>query len=253
MTDEKLLTELFDAYLKRAIRKGVPPLFKAVKQFLKVQKKMDIIEKLVTGYVRNLTTSERFDENGSGEKEPPTCLLWSYYFLAQLYDYKGEYKVALEFIDKAIEHTPTLVDLYIIKGKICKHCGSFYEAVKCLDEAQSLDTADRFINYKCSKYMLRANLVKESLDIASKFTRVNLIKTLFRSIILTYLSILKESTHPADYLKEMQCMWFETESANAYRRLKKFGESLKKSHQVERVSSDSSVLVSQFLTCSIFL
>jgi hypothetical protein len=30
-------------------------------------------------------------------------------------------------------------------------------------------------------------------------------------------------------------MWFETECANAYKRLKKYGESLKKSHQVERV------------------
>jgi hypothetical protein len=31
-------------------------------------------------------------------------------------------------------------------------------------------------------------------------------------------------------------MWFETESANAYKRLRKFGESLKKCHHVERVS-----------------
>jgi len=40
---------------------------------------------------------------------------------------------------------------------------------------------------------------------------------------------------PFEYLKEMQCMWFETECANAYKRLGKFGESLKKCHQVERV------------------
>lgn len=45
----------------------------------------------------------------------------------------------------------------------------------------------------------------------------------------------QEATQPADYLREMQCMWFETESANAYRRLQKYGESLKKCHQVERV------------------
>ena len=48
----------------------------------------------------------------------------------------------------------------------------FYEAVKWLDEAQSLDTADRFVNYKCSKYMLRADMIKESQEIAGKFTRV---------------------------------------------------------------------------------
>jgi len=68
-----------------------------------------------------------------------------------------------------------LVELYMIKGKIYKHAGDIYEAVKWLDEAQSLDTADRFVNYKCSKYMLRANMIKEAEEIAGKFTRVSLI------------------------------------------------------------------------------
>jgi N-alpha-acetyltransferase 15/16, NatA auxiliary subunit len=102
----------------------------------------------------------------------------------------------------------------MIKAKIYKHAGNLYQAVRWLDEAQSLDTADRYINYKCSKYMLRADLIKESQDIASKFTR--------------------EGVAPFDYLKEMQCMWFENECANAYKRLGKYGEALKKCHQVER-------------------
>lgn len=41
-----------------------------------------------------------------------------------------------------------------------------------MDEAQSLDTADRYINSKCAKYMLRANLIQEAADMCSKFTRV---------------------------------------------------------------------------------
>jgi hypothetical protein len=60
----------------------------------------------------------------------------------------------------------------MVKAKICKHAGNLLEAVKWIDEAQSLDTADRFINYKCSKYMLRANMIKEAEEIAGKFTRV---------------------------------------------------------------------------------
>ena len=40
--------------------------------------------------------------------------------------------------------------------------GNLREAVKWMDEAQSLDTADRFINSKCAKYMLRANMIKEA-------------------------------------------------------------------------------------------
>lgn len=37
-------------------------------------------------------------------------------------------------------------------------------------------------------------------------------------------------------LNEMQCMWFQTECAAAYQRLGKYGDALKKCHEVERVS-----------------
>lgn len=212
--DEAKFGQQADSYLKRHLRKGVPPLFKEISSLYGDEKKLKRIETMVQGYVKNLEEIGRFDPKDEGDKEAPTTLLWAYYFLAQHLDYVGERRRALEYINKAIEHTPTLVELYMVKGKINKHDGDLYEAVKCLDEAQSLDTADRYINYKCSKYMLRANMIKQAEDIASKFTR--------------------EATQPADYLREMQCMWFETESANAYRRLEKFGESLKKCHQVER-------------------
>jgi peptide alpha-N-acetyltransferase len=44
-----------------------------------------------------------------------------------------------------------------------------------MDEAQSLDTADRFVNCKCTKYFLRANQINTALEIAGKFTRVEII------------------------------------------------------------------------------
>lgn len=215
-SEDARFVEVLDPYLKRHLRKGVPPLFKELSSNLyKDEKKLKRIESVLLGYVSALSSERgRFEGDDKEEKEPPTTLLWVYYFLAQHFDYVGDRTKALDYINKAIEHTPTLVELYMIKGKIHKHAGELFEAVKCLDEAQSLDTADRYINYKCSKYMLRASMIKQAEEIASRFTR--------------------EATQPADYLREMQCMWFETESANAYRRLHKYGESLKKCHQVER-------------------
>ena len=53
-----------------------------------------------------------------------------------------------------------------------QHAGDIDEAVKWLDEAQSLDTADRYINSKCAKYMLRANRVSDAEQMCAKFTRV---------------------------------------------------------------------------------
>ncbi|CAF0928928.1 unnamed protein product [Brachionus calyciflorus] len=202
-----------DAYLKRAFTKGIPPLFKELKCLYTNENKLKAIEEKVLSFEKNLESIQKYSGDCE-QKESPTTLLWVYYYLAQHFDYLKQTNKALDYINKAIEYTPTLVELYMVKGKIYKHAGDLYEAVRWLDEAQSLDTADRFINYKCSKYMLRANMVKEAEEIASKFTR--------------------ESSHPADYLKEMQCMWYETESANAYKRMGKFGEALKKCHQVER-------------------
>lgn len=38
-------------------------------------------------------------------------------------------------------------------------------------------------------------------------------------------------------MNEMQCMWFQTECAQAYKAMNKFGEALKKCHEIERVST----------------
>lgn len=175
----------------------------------------------------------------TAEVEPPTTILWVYYFLASHYDYKQETLKALEYVNLALDHTPLLIELYVLKAKIykvkrlnsswkrqylwilcevsglnCKndscfycsflynhqrkctqdiyelsvkyavwimkviisvlqHAGDVEEAVRLMDEAQSLDTADRYINSKCAKYMLKGNLVQEAADMCSKFTRVN--------------------------------------------------------------------------------
>lgn len=111
--------------------------------------------------------------------------------------------LSLEYINAAIESTPTLIELFLIKAKIYKvacatlcgyddddsgvgspatafaltfillqHAGNIREAAQWMDEAQALDTADRFINSKCAKYMLKAGMIKEAEEMCSKFTRV---------------------------------------------------------------------------------
>ncbi len=53
-------------------------------------------------------------------KEPPTVLLWVLVFLAQHYDILNNSVLALEYINRAIDHTPTHIELYMIKSKILK-------------------------------------------------------------------------------------------------------------------------------------
>nr|XP_015219423.1 PREDICTED: N-alpha-acetyltransferase 16, NatA auxiliary subunit [Lepisosteus oculatus] len=206
--------EKIDKYLRTHFSKGCPPLFTTLKSLYSSLEKVSVIQELVTGYDISLKTCDLFSPNASGEKEPPTTLLWVRYFLAQHFDRLDKRTLALEYINAAIESTPTLIELFYVKAKIYKHSGNLKEAAKWMDEAQSLDTADRFINSKCAKYMLRAGMIKEAEEMCSKFTR--------------------EGTSAMDNLNEMQCMWFQTECAAAYQRLGMYGEALKKCHEVER-------------------
>lgn len=54
------------------------------------------------------------------EKQPASAILWVYYYMAQHYDFLKDTTKALEFIDAAVSHTPTLIELFIVKGQIYK-------------------------------------------------------------------------------------------------------------------------------------
>ena len=41
-----------------------------------------------------------------------------------------------------------------------------------MDEARSMDTADRFVNCKSVKYFLRVNEIERAIETAGMFTRV---------------------------------------------------------------------------------
>ncbi|XP_003703292.1 N-alpha-acetyltransferase 15/16 isoform X2 [Megachile rotundata] len=210
---------LVDRYLRRGLHKGVPPLFVNLRSLYSDQQKVDIIQSLVLEYKEALKAHGHFtDQEKDNPREPASALLWTYYYLAQHYDHLGFTEKALNEIDAAIEHTPTLIELFVTKGRIYKHAGNVQEAYIWLDEAQGLDTADRYINSKCAKYMLRANLIKEAEETCGKFTR--------------------EGVLAMENLNEMQCMWIQTEAANAYKRLGKYGEALKKCYEVDRHFSE---------------
>lgn len=72
------------------------------------------------------------------------------------------------------------------------------------------------LTFRCAKYMLLANRVSDAEEMCQKFTR--------------------EGVTAMENLNEMQCMWFQTECANAFQRLGKYGEALKKCIEIDRVS-----------------
>ncbi|RIB24053.1 hypothetical protein C2G38_2134138 [Gigaspora rosea] len=210
-----------DEYIQAALRKGVPSLFVNLKKLYNDPQKEDIIEQLVEGYLECLKNNGTFTQSKSDDdvKEPPTAYLWTLYLLSQHYDNKRDTTKALKLIDEAIEHTPTLVELYMTKGRILKHGGNHNEATKVMNEARELDLQDRFINSKCSKYMLRNDQIEEAEQKIGLFTR-------------------GDAPDPLTDLADMQCMWFVLEEGESYIRQKKWSKALKRFHQIEKHFAD---------------
>lgn len=202
-----------DEYLQTALKKGVPPLFANLRNLYEDKEKAAIIEDLVLGYSLCLEHFQKFHEADQTFQDP-TVLLWTNFYLAQHFDHFRKIDEALKYIDRVLEHTPTLIEGYMVKGKIYKHAGCLQEASKWMDEGRTLDTADRYVNSKCAKYLLRSNENKKAVEICGLFT--------------------KEGIVPDDDLDSMQCMWFGIECAAAHQRKGEIGEALRKCHQIER-------------------
>jgi tetratricopeptide (TPR) repeat protein len=137
--------------------------------------------------------------------------------LAQHYDIRGQHDLALAKIDEAIAHTPTVIDLYLVKGKILKHAGDLTTAAALVDEAWSMDLADRFINSECVKRMLQADQVELAEKTVVLFTK---------------------DGDQHNNLYDMQCMWYELASGDSYFRQGSLGRALKKYLAVEKHYAD---------------
>merc|ERR1712130_638085 len=217
---ESLMGDVFNArlrlYLKDSLRKCLPNIHVTLRPIYADPAKLAELERLSLEFLSLLEGPGVMEEGD--ELESPGCLVWLFHFLAQHFDFLGDFERALFYVDKGLAHTPTLIELYVAKGRIFKHAGHIDYAVACLDEAQSLDTADRYLNCKCCRYLIRAGEIEKAEQMAAQFTR--------------------ENTTVAENLKEMQVLWFQIECAETYYRQGKYGLALRKCYEIENVFAD---------------
>ncbi|VDO03162.1 unnamed protein product [Rodentolepis nana] len=214
-----------DLFMRKNLRKGVPNLFIQLKRFYNTEERVKTLETLYLTYRSNLDAHNTLGpithgmldskELADTSIEPPSSSLWLNYLIAQHFNYMGQTQRALDVITKEIMTNPTIVDLYTLKAEIYRDAGDVITASKWMDDAQALDTADRFINAQCTKCMVQAHRIEDAEVMAAKFTR--------------------GSTTATQYLTEMQCMWFLIETARSYWTMQKYGDALKYCHEIDRV------------------
>ncbi|XP_076892788.1 N-terminal acetyltransferase A complex auxiliary subunit NAA15-like [Bidens hawaiensis] len=204
-----------DNYIRPLLTKGVPSLFSDLSPLYDHPGKANILEKLLLELEESIKTTGGYP--GRSDKEPPSTLMWTLFYLAQHYDRLGLYDVALAKIDEALQHTPTVIDLYSVKSKILKHGGDFAAAAELADEARCMDLADRYVNSQCAKRMLQADQVPLAEKTAVLFTK---------------------DGDQHNNLHDMQCMWYEIACGESYFRQGDLGRALKNFLAVEKHYAD---------------
>jgi peptide alpha-N-acetyltransferase len=119
-----------------------------------------------------------------------------------------EHKRALDLLEVAFKHTPTLPEIYMAKAMVLKRAGDPLGAAYAMEEARLLDGQDRFLNGKAAKYWLRAGNVAKAEELLALFTK-------------------KDTTAVQD-LTDMQCLWFLQEEGAAHTRSGALGMALKR-------------------------
>lgn len=138
----------------------------------------------------------------SGARINPCYLLWVYTYLASHYRRIGNYSRAHGYIDRAIEHTPTLELLYLEKARIHRREGDTAAAARLADAARKLDLQDKYLNSKAAKYYFHDNQIEAGEALMHMFYSPSVVPG------DTYLTAL-----------ESQCLWYEREVGDAYYRM----------------------------------
>lgn len=187
--------ERLSSFAAEYIRRMVPSLWSVLKSLYSFPDRVSIIAEVFSQWEKELIAGncEAF-----GEKNP--ChLLWIWAFLATHWRRLGEYDKALDYINKSIEHTPTLELLYLEKSKIYFMKGEKDLAEAFADDARKMDLQDKCLSSKAAKVFFRNNNIEGGERLLSFFCKPD-----------------TKPEHVYLLTVELQCYWYEKEVGEAY-------------------------------------
>lgn len=206
-------------YIVDGLNKGIPSLFSELKGLLSSAEKRDLVLHVLQSMRVAVESGRTIEGDSPEEEESPSTYIWLLYLVAQVYIHLSKFEDASSTIEAALQHTPVLPELWMIKARLHKRTGDIYAAEDAMARARALDGQDRFLNGKHVKYLLRIDETARSEEVAGLFTR-------------------KDAPSPLQDLTDMQCMWFLLEQGKAFERKGDKGMALKRYNTIEKVFSE---------------
>ena len=115
--------ERLTAYVRPQVIKGVSSLVNELRSLYSDSEKTKILGEILNSMCQSME-NEMVLHPDDEEEQDPTVQMWLYCFMSQHNLRLGNIDEALSFINKAIEHTPTVVELYLVKAKIFQFGGN---------------------------------------------------------------------------------------------------------------------------------
>ena len=203
---------LFERVLVANVRRGVPSMYQVLKPTLDTAERVAAVRALLERMLASLAAHGTFDgaPAGAREREAPSCTLWTTLFAAQFFARHGDVARAQDLVAAAERHTPTAIEVYMAKAKVLARAGDAVGAAEAFEHARKMDLADRYLNNKATKYLLRANRPTAATDTIALFLKG------------------EEHGTPHQLLAGTQCSWFEWELGRCYERLGDRARALKR-------------------------
>jgi hypothetical protein len=99
----------------------------------------------------------------------PLHISWVYFYASQHYLFLAELEKAFNYINLAIDLTPSVVEFYMVASKILKHGYMMDKSILAYDKARLLDVGDRYLNAKTAKLYLREGNIEKSSELMKLF------------------------------------------------------------------------------------
>ena len=196
--------KLFCKYFYKNIKNNLPSFFNNIKfiyQYPQQKSKISIIESILVSNISKIESEKSLTDEilslniDNSNINIPTTFIWVYYFSSQHFEILGNSEKALEYINKAIKLTPTVVEFFMVKSRILKHNLLYEESALAMGKAKDLDLSDRYLNAKHAKSVVRSGDVDKSSEIMCEFVKNPLVE---------------------ENMLRYQCLWYKIETGIAY-------------------------------------